>query len=53
MYNDDGDCEICDKGYLLMSSGECEIAEDNCATQKSGQCLACKNGYFLNTFFQC
>ena len=22
-------------------------------TQKSGQCLACKSGYFLNTFFQC
>jgi hypothetical protein len=22
-YNDDGDCELCDKGYMLMSSGEC------------------------------
>jgi len=21
LYNDDGDCELCDKGYLLMSSG--------------------------------
>lgn len=53
LYNDDGDCELCDKGYLLMSSGECEIAEDNCLSQKSGHCLACKAGYFLNAFFQC
>ena len=29
-YNEDGDCEECARGYLLMSSGECEIAEDNC-----------------------
>lgn len=37
-----------------MSSGECAIAEDNCIDKKkSGECVACKDGYYVNTFFQC
>lgn len=53
-YNDDGDCELCDKGYLRMSSGECELAEDNCIDKKkTGQCVACKDGFYVNTFYQC
>lgn len=37
-----------------MSSGECEIAEPNCLEmKKSGKCLLCKDGYFLNRFYQC
>jgi hypothetical protein len=38
-----------------MSSGECHIAEDNCIDRNNtiNQCVACVDGYFVNTFFQC
>lgn len=53
-YNEDGDCEACARGYMLMSSGECELAEDNCVSQeKNGKCGACKPEYFLNRYYQC
>ena len=45
--NDKSKCELCNKGYYLLS-GECYSCSSECSMcLKSNACLRCKDGYYL------